>query len=93
MWAESKVCAAACRASAEQRISQHRPDKAHGGQHDYRNRMQCVTLDHDFTAFAFDVLGELVYRCKVMKAARIVFDIDIKVDFQGCIINPMSCLR
>jgi hypothetical protein len=25
--------------------------RTNGGQHDYRNKMQCVTLDHDFIAF------------------------------------------
>jgi hypothetical protein len=37
--------------------------RTYGGQHDYRNRMQCVTLDHDYIVFALDVLGEVVNWC------------------------------
>jgi hypothetical protein len=66
--------------------------KTYGGQHDYRNRMQCVTLDHDYIVFALDITGELVKRCEVrtLKTSMNRLRFDIKVDFQGCIINPMN---
>jgi hypothetical protein len=79
MWAESNVYAAPRLAAAEQCLSQHRPDKTYGGQHDYRNRMQCVTLNHDLIAFVYDRTGESM-KCK----GSIVnpFRFDIRVVFQ-----------
>jgi len=43
--------------------------KTNGGQHDYRNRMQCVTLDHDYIVFALDIIGELVHCSNVRETA------------------------
>lgn len=56
--------------------------KTYGGQHDYRNRMQCVTLDYDYIVFALDIIGEWTGALQQREENNMnSYRFDIKVDF------------